>query len=163
MKLNLGCRLDIRDGYDNIDIAPLDPRVIAGDIRSLTYDPGSVEEIIAQDVLEHIYPSESAAAIRHWFSLLAKGGTLTVRVPDIFKQCQLVVSGQWDSRAFSWMVFAGTGTGERHCTGFTMDRLTGLIEGAGFTIDKTEYEQDKISIDASTSSNVNIVVHAHKP
>lgn len=165
MKLNLGCRLDIRDGYENIDTVPKDERVIKADARALSYPPLSIEEIIARDVLEHMLPEDVAPTIRHWFSLLMKGGRIHIRVPDILKQAQCLSSGVWDSRSFTYMVFAGSGEYERHSCGFTMDRLTGLLEGAGFSIQSTGYEHTNLNVDplAAYSSNANIFVEAVKP
>lgn len=82
INLNLGCGYDIQQGYDNIDIREL-PGTINGDIRNLQYEKGSVNEIRAIDVYEHIPFNESQKLLNHWVSLLKQGGLLIIQGPSI--------------------------------------------------------------------------------
>ena len=53
-KLNLGCGLDHRPGYVNIDaVAAVKPDVLHDVSEPLPYKNASVSEVIAQDILEH--------------------------------------------------------------------------------------------------------------
>ena len=80
--LNLGCETDIQQGYDNIDIRDL-PDVICADIRKLPYELGTVDEIRAIDVYEHVSFTESQVLLNHWVSLLKSGGLLIIQGPSI--------------------------------------------------------------------------------
>lgn len=80
--LNLGCGNDIQQGYDNIDIRKL-PDTIQADIRHLPYELGTVDEIRAIDVYEHVSFNISQQLLTHWISLLKFGGLLIIQGPSI--------------------------------------------------------------------------------
>lgn len=82
MKVNLGSGKNYLEGYVNIDIDPMWKPDLVMDISR--YNPpaehlGSVEEIIAHDVLEHI--SDLVSAMTNCLSLLKEGGTMDIAVP----------------------------------------------------------------------------------
>ena len=77
-KLNIGCGKDIRKGYINIDLRSSDPSVVQADVRSLPYEPNSVDEILANDVYEHISFRESKDLLKHWVSILKPSGVLHI-------------------------------------------------------------------------------------
>lgn len=83
MRLNLGCRDDILEGYENIDLYWKDPRVINKDVRELEYEPGTVGEIRAHSFLEHLTIPEGEKALAQWCKWLAVGGTISIIVPDL--------------------------------------------------------------------------------
>ena len=62
MKLNLGCGVDIRDGYVNVDHAPLEGVDVVAELDdrdkvTLPFDDDSVDDFLAIDLVEHIvYP-----------------------------------------------------------------------------------------------------------
>lgn len=79
-KLNLGCGTDIRRGWTNVDAVSL-PGVDV--VHDLTYLPlpfpsASCDEIVCQDVLEHL---DYIPLLREAHRLLVVGGKLHVRVP----------------------------------------------------------------------------------
>ena len=80
LRLNLGAGNDIREGYDNIDIRPL-PNVIQADVCNLPYEKGTVDEIVASDIYEHVSYHKSKDLLKHWISLLKPGGKLILRAP----------------------------------------------------------------------------------
>jgi hypothetical protein len=83
-KLNLGCGFDIRKGYLNVDVNDFHKPDLVGDITSLPMlAPDYYEEIVAQDVLEHIPRAKTRVALREWARLLATGGVLKLRVPNL--------------------------------------------------------------------------------
>ena len=83
-RLNLGAGFDNRPGYLNVDLNDFHGPDLVGDARSLPQLPsGHYEEIIAQDVLEHLERADGPKALAEWRRLLAPGGRLWLRVPDL--------------------------------------------------------------------------------
>jgi hypothetical protein len=83
-RLNLGCGFDKREGYLNVDLNDFHGPDLVGDVRSLPELPsGRYEEIVAQDVLEHLERADGPVALAEWRRLSAPGGRLTLRVPDL--------------------------------------------------------------------------------
>lgn len=81
--LNLGCgETDTMQGYDNIDVRKL-PDTIQADVRCLPYELGTVDEIRAIDVFEHVSFRLSQQLLTHWVSLLKPGGRLIIQSPSI--------------------------------------------------------------------------------
>ncbi|MBM3215207.1 hypothetical protein FJZ36_09870 [Candidatus Poribacteria bacterium] len=87
MKLNVGCGMDYREGYVNIDASDRLPRV---DLVLDVSDPqwrsrfteASAERIVAQDLLEHHFHWQAVRLLADFLWLLQPGGDLEVRVPD---------------------------------------------------------------------------------
>lgn len=80
-KLNLGCGIDIRQGWVNLDSAALDGVDIVHDltILPLPFTDNSFDEIVCQDVLEHV--AEYTPLLKELHRILAPGGLLHIRVP----------------------------------------------------------------------------------
>lgn len=83
IRLNLGCgRFHLPGGFINIDqFESVNPDLVS-DIRSLPFDPGSVDEIYAGHVLEHFSYLDGVEAIRYWMYLLKAGGRISICTPD---------------------------------------------------------------------------------
>jgi len=79
-KLNLGSGKDIKDGWVNLDSAKLPGVDIVHDIEKLPLPFGDNEfdEILCQDILEHI---EYIPVLKDIHRILKKGSKLTIRVP----------------------------------------------------------------------------------
>ena len=80
-KLNLGCGTDIREGWVNLDSAALPGVDVVHDINSLPlpFAADSFDEIVCQDILEHI--ADYTPLLKELHRVLAPGGMLRVRVP----------------------------------------------------------------------------------
>ncbi|MEN6313260.1 MAG: methyltransferase domain-containing protein [Clostridiaceae bacterium] len=101
-KLNLGCGYDIRSGYLNIDFQSFHSPDLIADITNLEMLPsGYYEEIIAQDVLEHIPRTQTQTVLNEWSRLLKQQGLLKIRTTNILGAFKL----------FSW---PGFDTAEKH-------------------------------------------------
>ena len=85
MKLNLGCGEDVRNDYINIDIRPLIGVDVVADVIYLPVEDGSVDEILASDIYEHITYHKSRELLTHWVGKLKKGGLLVIRTPCLDK------------------------------------------------------------------------------
>ena len=64
IKLDLGCGPHRLPGYIPIDDS------LGHDVRALPFRDGSVDEIRASHVLEHIPYREAQPVLEHWFNLL---------------------------------------------------------------------------------------------
>lgn len=91
-KLNLGCGthwLPSKDGWDNIDVRDLVPpstaRFIKHDVRRVRKDlylDGTIDEIFASDILEHMPKPHALIFLEDMVALLKKGGKITIRTPE---------------------------------------------------------------------------------
>ncbi len=87
MKLNVGCGTDYRDDFVNIDGSNSLPRVdLIVDISQASllehFTIGSIEYILANDIIEHHFHWEAVTLMRDFYSLLCAGGIAEIRVPD---------------------------------------------------------------------------------
>src|SRR5262245_33970799 len=82
-RINVGCGFDKRAGYINVDLHAMhDPDVIA-DVRDLRiFATAGYDEVLAQDVLEHLPRADAQPALSEWARVLAPGGRLVLRVPN---------------------------------------------------------------------------------
>ncbi len=85
MNVNIACGQQKLLGFINVDADPwLRPDVVAVPM-DLPFDPGSVSEIHAARVLEHL--ADPVAALRYWRRLLAADGLLWVSVAEALSAC----------------------------------------------------------------------------
>ena len=80
-RLNLGCGHDVREGYVNLDRLDLPGVDVVHDLETFPYpfDDESFDEILAQDILEHL--RDTVRVMEELWRLLKPGATLRVRVP----------------------------------------------------------------------------------
>lgn len=159
--LNLGCGLDVREGFVNIDLFSDDSRVVYGDVRNLQLPDNSADGIIASDILEHFSHRETQNVLREWARVLKPHGELVIRCPSLKLQMQAYMNGVWDADVASYMIFGGqTNPGDYHCIGFDEMSLRRRLTDVGLTVESCEEEnlpQDKGFI------NLNMVIRARKP
>tara|TARA_R110000822_G_scaffold302891_1_gene427386 strand:+ start:1531 stop:2037 length:507 start_codon:yes stop_codon:yes gene_type:complete len=110
MKLNLGCASDVREGYNNVDLHSKNPNVIISDVRDLSFvQDGEAEEVIAQDVLEHIPFQDSPACIKEWCRVLAPEGRIFIQTTNFEEFVKTFTNKVWDIKTINYMMFAGKG------------------------------------------------------
>lgn len=137
-KLNLGCGFDHRDGFVNIDMNSWHHPDVIADIRKLGFLPSSYyEEVLAQDVLEHLPRTETLRVLGHWNRPLAMGGKILLRVPSILGIADLLkrTSNQHPAKQEELIqCLFGTQayTGDFHFTSFTPCLLEHYLKSAGF-------------------------------
>jgi hypothetical protein len=91
-RLNIGCGTDYREGFVNIDgsdtLPHVDRKIDLNTDRLVDhFTPGSVDHILANDVVEHHFHWEAVDLLTQFFELLRRGGTVEIRVPD----CQHII------------------------------------------------------------------------
>src|ERR1700733_3692290 len=90
-RLNLGCGFDHREGYLNVDINDFHHPDLVADVTDLHMLPdSSCQEIVAQDVLEHLPRTATIPALQEWNRLLDDGGLLRLRVPSVLDLAELL-------------------------------------------------------------------------
>lgn len=83
-KLNLGCGINILDGYENFDKYPIDGKVKYLNLNKLPlpFDDDSVDEILLSHVLEHL-DCNRFDFVMDCRRILKKDGKLIVKLPPL--------------------------------------------------------------------------------
>lgn len=90
-RLNLGCGWDLRDGYLNVDLHDFHNPDLVADVTQLEMLPADhYQEILAQDVLEHLPRQSTVEVLRGWSRLLRLGGRIHLRVPSVIDLAELL-------------------------------------------------------------------------
>jgi predicted SAM-dependent methyltransferase len=138
-RLNIGCGWDRRDGYLNVDLNAFHKPDLVADIRDLSMLPsGYYEDILAQDVLEHLPRIATASALREWNRLLCIGGALHLRVPSLEGLWEMFrAKPHFEDHVALMQNLFGTQayTGDFHYTTFTRVLLEGYLQRTGYTLE----------------------------
>lgn len=116
------------------------------DATDLPVQPESVDEIYTSHMLEHIEHTKLHKVLKHWYSLLRTGGTVTINVPDIywaFNRIRAVENDLVDHKEYYNQIYGDHGVmsviygsqsheGEYHKSAFTKDSLRDLLYEVGF-------------------------------
>lgn len=82
-RLNLGCGYRKKKGFINIDNRPVvHPDLCCDVTEGLPFDDNSVDEVTAQDFLEHIPIGKTVALIEEIYRVLKPGGTFLSLTPS---------------------------------------------------------------------------------
>lgn len=84
VKLNVGCGENKIDGYVNTDIRnDTNPDMVI-DLEKIPYpfDNSSVDEILANDIIEHFSYKIVEDIVREWHRILKNDGKLIIKTPD---------------------------------------------------------------------------------
>jgi len=95
IKLNIGCGTDYREGYINIDgsstLGKVDKVVdIGGESLLVHFGEGTINYILANDIVEHLFRWEAVRLLKDFYSLLVFGGSVEIRVPD----CEYIIESK---------------------------------------------------------------------
>ena len=148
LKLNLGCGLDKRPGYINIDVREEVKPDLVWDLHyvPLPFPDNSVEEVIAKDVIEHVSWRRVEALLKDIHRILKPGGRLYVQVPDLEAIAKKVILspdfkyGDLEGfKAISYWVYGAQDYRDNyHKAGFTIPTLKRLLESIGFRVEGIE-------------------------
>jgi len=145
MKLNLGCGGNYKKGYLNVDAFD---DTVADEIMSATdlkIEDNQVDEIIADQLIEHLGIVGSIYSLSECFRVLKPGGKLIIETPDIQKTFERYIKGDREDRKnlLPW-IYGVDIPGMRHRFCYPEDLLEEILEEIGFSnISKEHFEHDK--------------------
>lgn len=161
LKLNLGCGKRILPDYVNIDNNPFLHKVSQGpicegssrvmDVRNLMYADESVDEILAEFVLEHIPYFEIQETIWEWWRVLKVSGNLVLLVPDFEAIARAYLAGELDRDTLHYQLYSPVINPKRqmpHLCTFDKKYLKKLLEGEGFEIESMKNIGMDVKVDA---------------
>ena len=86
MKLHLGCGTKRMPGWVNIDsVKGVEPDLVHDLTTPFPYADQSVDEVLAEDLLEHFDKYMRVLVMSEWARVLKVGGTITIQVPNFKK------------------------------------------------------------------------------
>ena len=171
MKLNLGCAKDIREGYINVDLHYKHPDVVNEDISKLTFvKNGTVEKILAKDVIEHLPYNVALECLKTWYLYLKPGGKLLIQTTNFNKIQEAFTKNIWDVRALNHMLFSGVNwidadsqNCDFHKSVYTTEFLVNTLQNIGYTVLATEEDEiDDILVSSPYAHNLNSTVLVQK-
>jgi ubiquinone/menaquinone biosynthesis C-methylase UbiE len=170
MKLNLGCGPDIKDGYVNIDTCPINEKVIKQDIRNLSFDSESIDEIYAKDILEHLSLDDAKKAIKNWSRICKSGAVIFIQTICWDSIVQAYASKVWSLETVIYMLFAGKNwvdgqsrPEDFHKSVYSIDLLNKILSENNFQIVSIDLDKiDEALIKNPYCHNLNVKVKAVK-
>lgn len=170
LRLNLGCGPDIKEGYVNIDTCPIDDRVVKMDIRDLNYSQGSVDEIYAKDILEHLSLDDAKKSIKNWSFICKSGGQLFIQTICWDSIIQAYYANVWDIETVNYMLFSGRNwvdgksrNEDFHKSAYSAKLLSSILNENNFQINDIKFDViDEPLLRNPMCHNLNIFVKASK-
>lgn len=159
IRINLGCGNDwMNSGIVNVDCRNLIPpdgqtflRADVADLRDM-FQAGAAAEIWAKDVLEHFPQRQAGALLDEWIRLLAPGGLLHIKTPDLLALAEFILHGRERDEVKAYRVYGGQDYPENfHRAGFTVPILRTMLESRGMEI-----------IEAKPHEGTNLYITARK-
>jgi predicted SAM-dependent methyltransferase len=140
--LNCGCGKDIREGWMNLDIRDMPGVDIVCDMtKGIPLDDGTIDEILARDVLEHFPLEDTNKILSEWNRVLKTEGTIIIEVPNVMMSFNewrrgclpTLYPGQSQTERFSQYIFGKQDYPYNfHYQLFDSARLTEVLELNGF-------------------------------
>ena len=139
--MNVGGGDDRRPDFLTVDLRS-DVADIVAPADQLPVADGSVEEILATDILEHFPAQRTGAVLAEWLRVLEPGGKLTVRVPNLLRLSEWIVAGKRVEDAIR-NIYGGhrwgpDGAWDTHHTGWTPRLFESLLVDSGFWFDEID-------------------------
>jgi len=160
IKLNLGCGLDKRKDYVNIDVRKEVYPDIVLDLEKVPYPfpDNFADEILAKDVLEHFSFRNVQSILKEWHRILKPNGRIIIQTPDFDQIVQKFYNGEIEKFGdpntplwykLSYFLYGGQDYPENtHKCIFTKSELTKLLQQIGFRVLKVYNDNSNIIIEA---------------
>jgi predicted SAM-dependent methyltransferase len=137
LKLHLGAWARI-PGWTNVNINPGPEIDVVADVADLSgFADGSVDEVYASHVFEHLSMGRVGPALLGVHRIIKPGGIFRIAVPDLERLAMIILDdhvstyGVWEACR---RIFGGDmDQNDRHGCGFTADTMTAALEQSGFT------------------------------
>ena len=97
LKYNFGSNKKNIEGYINVDALEMEGVDVVQDLTKVPYAfarSNSVDEIKAEEFLEHVPFNKAYPMLKEWYRILKPGGILKIQVPDCGKAMEYYVKGQ---------------------------------------------------------------------
>lgn len=141
LRLNLGSGEDWMPEAINIDarnmIPPAGITFLRADVADLSnyFEDGCAAEIWAKDVLEHFPMAQAGAVLTEWCRLLAVGGVLHLKTPDLAALATFILQGTDPDDVKAARVYGGQTYPENfHKAGFTERMLIAMLAERGMRV-----------------------------
>ncbi|MFX0103159.1 MAG: methyltransferase domain-containing protein [Candidatus Hodarchaeota archaeon] len=133
MYLHLGCGMDYKPGYINIDKHDTIVADESFDVLSLPYEDNSAHQIEALHLVEHFDTSQVPYFLSECHRVLRPGGFLIIETPDLARSVKkfLKVKDTKRKRLLNW-IFGISNAKYAHHTGFSLKHLKNLLRSMGF-------------------------------
>ncbi|WP_298967615.1 methyltransferase domain-containing protein [uncultured Methylobacterium sp.] len=139
-KLEFGCGHRPTPGYIANDINPFEGVEIVGNPWEISLPDGSLDEIIALGLMEHLTNEQFDRTLANAYRLLASGGTFLFDVPDIPVWCGYIVDHfagkpipftieHCFNTLYGWQRWPG----DEHKSGWYREKLEAALLRNGFT------------------------------
>ncbi len=137
VRLNVGAGDDRRPGFLSVDLRR-DVADVVASAHALPFADGSVAEVLALDILEHVPSFRTSSLLAEWHRVLAPGGILTCRVPNLEVLGALLAQGhnveQVIENVYGGHRWGPDGAYDAHHHGFTPATFVDTLARAGFTV-----------------------------
>ena len=155
LHLNLGSGTDYIPGWVNVDIEQqYNPDVLADITQPLPFPDTSASEIKAFDILEHVIKQDAPAFLRECNRVLLAGGTIHIRVPNMFAIIEAYRDDPDVMAHFLYGDTSETGIYGAHKAGYTEKSLKTLLTLCGFENINISLEQTNYIVTAVKSSSI---------
>lgn len=144
--VKLGAGENQSPGVCNVDSKAQPGIDVVADARKLPFEDESVDELIADGLLEHYPVCETEAILDEWVRVLKPGAKIRVQTPDLKELCRQFYKGKITVDALVSSLYGEKGEEENsHKAGFDEDKLRSLLKSKG--IEKIERVTKHISSD----------------
>ena len=133
MKLNIGCGLEYKKGYVNIDAFDntVSDRLMSA--TNLEFDNQTFSHVACIQLLEHLGAAKSIYALSEIYRVLKQGGSFLLETPDLVSSFKSFIKGDENNRKMimNW-IYGLDMPGMSHKYGFPKELLERMLHEAGF-------------------------------
>ena len=133
MKLNIGCGLEYKTGYVNVDAYDNTVADHVMSVTSLDFDNQSFSHVDCIQLMEHLGAAKSIYALSEIYRVLKPGGSFLLETPDLVSSFKSFIKGDENNRKLimNW-IYGLDMPGMSHKYGFPKELLERMLHEAGF-------------------------------